>query len=371
MRAFSSGEKRSEDISTSLPRRSAATAPAWGTDTDAAPASAGVHHRGHSVGSVEGSGGSINQVPVHSSAGARTFVQPKLQVSTPGDIYEQQADRVADRVTRMPETALQRACACGDSCLKCRGEQGIGERVQKAPAGTAGAGAMEAPQAVHDVIGSGGSPLDSGARRFMEPRMGRDFGGVRVHTDQRAASSAEAIGARAYTVGNNIVFGRGQYAPASSDGRRLLAHELTHVMQQSGGAPQTETSGLRSGKEHTSGSVNADGERTRPVKSLQRIFPLPSSVQRADWWWPLNGRVINNSNDPVQVWSDKKGFYFIAAKSASAHFGEDVDHVRSKDLKWYKVWIHNATVDENGKVHNYKCRVNNAGEDCPKKPIAD
>ncbi len=97
------------------------------------------------------------------------------------------------------------------------------------------AAAVEAvPPIVHQVLSSPGRPLDPEASGFMEPRFGHDFQRVRVHTDGRATASAQAVGARAYTVGNDIVFGAGQYAPTTKQGRRLLAHELTHVVQQSG-----------------------------------------------------------------------------------------------------------------------------------------
>jgi hypothetical protein len=88
------------------------------------------------------------------------------------------------------------------------------------------------PPVVHDVLRSPGEPLSLGSRSFMEPRFGKDFSQVRVHTDSRAAESAESIGARAFTVGQNVVFGAGEYAPQTSPGRMLLAHELTHVVQQ-------------------------------------------------------------------------------------------------------------------------------------------
>jgi len=87
---------------------------------------------------------------------------------------------------------------------------------------------------VHDVLRSPGQPLDTGTRAFMEPRFGHSFADVRVHTDARAAESARAVSAVAYTVGRNIVFGAGRYAPDTGAGRRLLAHELTHVVQQAG-----------------------------------------------------------------------------------------------------------------------------------------
>jgi hypothetical protein len=91
-----------------------------------------------------------------------------------------------------------------------------------------------APSIVHDVLRSPGRPLDPAARTFMEPRFGHDFGRVRVHTDETAAESARAVSALAYTVGHDIVFAPGQYSPMTAQGRKLLAHELTHVTQQEG-----------------------------------------------------------------------------------------------------------------------------------------
>ena len=88
-----------------------------------------------------------------------------------------------------------------------------------------------APPVVHEVLQSPGQPLATDTRAFMEPRFGHDFGQVRIHADARAAESAPAVNAAAYTVGRDVVFGAGQYAP-NSEGQRLLAHELTHVVQQ-------------------------------------------------------------------------------------------------------------------------------------------
>ncbi|HEX8116194.1 MAG TPA: DUF4157 domain-containing protein, partial [Pyrinomonadaceae bacterium] len=98
----------------------------------------------------------------------------------------------------------------------------------------------EAPPVVHDVLRSPGQPLDSGVRDFMESRLGVDLGDVRVHTNTQAAESARSVNALAYTVGNNVVFGAGQYAPETEKGKELLAHELTHVLQQTGGELQTK-----------------------------------------------------------------------------------------------------------------------------------
>jgi hypothetical protein len=89
---------------------------------------------------------------------------------------------------------------------------------------------------VKDVVGSGGgTPLDKDTRQFMESRLGHDFGDVRVHTDSKAAESAKAVNAQAYTVGTDIVFQSGKFAPGTHEGRHMLAHELTHVVQQRSG----------------------------------------------------------------------------------------------------------------------------------------
>jgi hypothetical protein len=171
------------------------------------------------------------------------FLQPKLTIGTVNDPLEQEAESAADAILRMAEPAtiappsspggavsLQRQCACGGTCSGCKEEadrlrmKSLGPRT---PAGVAAA-----PPVVHEALRSSGQPLDTGTRTFMEPRLGHDFGDVRVHTDDASARSAAAIRAQAYTVGRDIVFAAGQFAPQSSGGRRLLAHELTHVVQQ-------------------------------------------------------------------------------------------------------------------------------------------
>jgi Domain of unknown function (DUF4157) len=130
---------------------------------------------------------------------------------------------------------LQRACACGQHT----GGGGECEECKKKHEGTLQLAATntsavsEVPAIVHEVLRSSGKPLDAATRAFMEPRFGHDFSSVRVHTDEKAAESAQAVNALAYTVGRDIVFGTGQYVPRTNEGQRLLAHELTHVMQQS------------------------------------------------------------------------------------------------------------------------------------------
>jgi hypothetical protein len=107
-----------------------------------------------------------------------------------------------------------------------------GTILQRAAVNTASTHSI--PPIVHDVLSSPGQSLDAGTRTFMESRFAHDFSGVRVHSDERAADSARSVNALAYTVGRDVVFGAGQYTPGTMAGKRLLAHELTHVVQQGG-----------------------------------------------------------------------------------------------------------------------------------------
>jgi Domain of unknown function (DUF4157) len=128
---------------------------------------------------------------------------------------------------------LRRQCACGThtpgggECRDCERT-----RLQRKASGREVD--VEAPPIVHDVLGRAGQPLDAPVRALLEPRFGRDFSGVRVHTDARAAASARAVGALAYTVGEQIAFDTGRYDPRSQAGQRLIAHELAHTVQQHG-----------------------------------------------------------------------------------------------------------------------------------------
>jgi hypothetical protein len=175
-------------------------------------------------------GHDFSRIAVHTPvAGA---VQTRLAINKPGDRYEQEADNVADQVMSMPEPQLQRVCACDGACPKCRDQQDGQEHIQTKPAQGTAVGGTTAPPAVAKVLSSPGQPLDSATRAFFEPRFGQDFSHVRVHTDTPAAESANAVNAQAYTVGNHIVFGPREDTPTTQARLQLLAHELTHVVQQ-------------------------------------------------------------------------------------------------------------------------------------------
>lgn len=215
-------------------------------------------------------------------------IQPKLTIGAVDDPYEREADAMADHVMRLPvqqytlpnftenkpsffspkpitSLNVQRECAsCEKEKLKRKEEKpeeeeklihrkeksfdgGLNqlensvqrkcaesekeEKLQLKSVASASAG-MEAPSIVHDVINSGGQSLDTGTRNFFEPRFGHDFSKIKIHTGSQASASSRAINAHAYTSGNNIVFNEGKFAPHTDDGRKLLAHELTHVVQQ-------------------------------------------------------------------------------------------------------------------------------------------
>jgi outer membrane protein OmpA-like peptidoglycan-associated protein len=174
-------------------------------------------------------------------------IQTKLTISQPGDRYEQEADRVADAVMRAPESGAVGAPGSESAGLLSAGRTVIGAAVVQRQAsetlstavapGPTGDPATHTGPARAPIAPSHGQALPPSVRVPFEQRFGLDFSKVRIHTDSRAAESAQALRARAYTQGADIVFGAGQFRPQSGAGRHLLAHELTHVAQQSAGRP--------------------------------------------------------------------------------------------------------------------------------------
>ncbi len=194
-----------------------------------------------------------NRYPGNRAMLRQLGVQPRLSVGAVNDPLEHEADRVADHVMQMRDPSrtgagtARRAAggAVQRKCASCEEEKKAADSVQRKCAACegaqvhakaeGGAGQGDSIGAVGEVLSSAGRPLDGATRSFMEPRFGQDFSHVRLHADERAASSARGIGALAYTHGSHIVFGAGQYAPGSDGGRWLMAHELAHTMQQGHG----------------------------------------------------------------------------------------------------------------------------------------
>jgi hypothetical protein len=229
--------------------------------------------------------------------GARSRLQRQLKVSRPDDVYEQAADRLADEVMRLPEpltlrppavqrlaqrSSIQRLCSACEERVRRRemAEDGGEGTLQTTVHATEGATLTPEVEARIQHLGNGQS-LSAPVRSFFEPRFGYDFSSVRVHTDAQAGELARDVSARAFTVGHDIVFGAGEYATETPAGRRLLAHELVHVVQQS---PDSEVQRLVPDDSARSGPGTTEDIQTR-APMIQRDFaiepPHPAAVGRA------------------------------------------------------------------------------------------
>ncbi len=270
---------------------------------------------------------------------ARPFFQPQLEIGATGDPFEREADRVADQVVAGGGApAVQRMCAeCSaesehdeeeelrakpDPALQ-RAPAGDDEGEERSPEAEAGGrpidrdsdlllwrsaagppGDTASPRLSADVasLEGGGRALPDDLRGFMEPRFGRDLGAVRIHTDGRAASMARQARAQAFTVGEHIVFGAGRFDPRSTDGRRLVAHELTHTIQQAGAG------GLRRRLQRAvcSSDPAPPGLGCTPATSGS---PLPTRETIA---FPINGSALDFGREAVlqsfvQAWHNEGG----------------------------------------------------------------
>ena len=210
------------------------------------------------------SGQNFGRVPIHAPAAGA--IQTKLVINQPGDEYEREADHVSRQVMRMPETPSRDGSGRSPYDFQTVQSRQGNEHLHTKLARPGDGGQFEAPPIVHEVLRSTGQPLDVAAGALMEPRFGHDFSQVKIHADAKAAESAQAIGARAYTVGRDIVFAAGQYAPGTSAGQRLLAHELTHVVQQNGRAVSLQRE-------------DAEGEEREKWKQKLKGKSLPTARQ--------------------------------------------------------------------------------------------
>lgn len=225
-----------------------------------------------------------------SSFGA--FFQPKLTINQPNDVYEQEADSMADKVMRMSESenihepffrpgisTLQR------KCKHCEEEK---KQVQRTGTNEGEPSALSEENYINSL--SGGRSLQAGERSFFESKIGYDFSDVHLHTDATANQSAKNLNALAYTSGNNIVFGEGQYQPGTDSGKRLIAHELTHVVQQGGNIsrqiqrqPEDDKKGPSSdiAKEINKNSVFQKLPKFARDKILDEIDHAPETITKA------------------------------------------------------------------------------------------
>jgi Domain of unknown function (DUF4157) len=196
-----------------------------------------------------------------------SVIQPKLAMGDVNDPLEHEADRVADQVMRIPDPGPSITGTPPQVSRKCAACEEEAKTLHAKRIAVPETAAGEAPAIVHEVLRAPGRPLDAATRAFFEPRFGVDFSQVRLHTDEHAMRSARAIGASAYTVGQAIVFGRGAFAPANQAGTRLLAHELTHVIQQAG----NNAAGAQVGHQRNASFSGSQG-------MLQRQPNMPSAA---------------------------------------------------------------------------------------------
>jgi len=233
-------------------------------------------------------------------------LQAKLAINQPGDVYEQEADKIAEQVMAAPINPDAGAAA---------------RRIQRLSGQSAGQ--MTEPASVETVLAGPGRPLEPALRQDMEQHFGHDFASVRVHTGAAAARSAQDVNAHAYTVGRNIVFAEGRYRPATDQGRGLLAHELVHTIQQCRGA------------------APAIQRRRRPDETRKSPNEAPAIVMIVAYSRSPASAVATLSNgrvEPVKIDRNtlEPGEYtFELDRSAVLHY-RLVDRRKGQDFVWRK-----------------------------------
>ena len=205
-------------------------------------------------------------------------VQAKLPVNEPGDMYEQEADAMADRVMRMkasdsnslakPVTGLigrsvQRKCA------HCEEEEKQKKLMRKETGGAGGTTVSSSFAASLQASKAGGAALPANTKSQMENAFGADFSGVKIHAGNEAAAMSNSINAKAFTYGNDIYFNHGEYATGTGQGQKLLAHELTHVVQQTGTHQQVGNI-QRSIGSRSSCAANTNNSPADPIDVLRQ-----------------------------------------------------------------------------------------------------
>lgn len=196
-------------------------------------------------------GATMQQAQINPLSSIRPPIQAKLSISQPGDALEQEADRVAEKVMSMPLSPPPHE----------------GAPLTQMQRSSAQAISPPVPLIVGGVLRSPGAPLDAATRAFMEPRFGFDFSKVKVHTDAKAMESALRLNASAYCVGLDIAFASGHYAPWADKGQHLLAHELTHVIQQQNSSVSDIASINTSKHENGSDRIAEDMTSNRRIHS--------------------------------------------------------------------------------------------------------
>jgi hypothetical protein len=306
--------------------------------------------------------GRIRQRAQPAFSNHRRLLRPKLAIGAANDRFEQEADRMASQVMRQSDissivsptrgstASVRRKCVCGGTpgpsgeCEECRKKRIVGEQhgipgiqpklaigatndpleqeadrvadqrlaapVHSAVSGVpprihlnarqSSNGSAHVPASVDRVLASPGTPLAPVLQQSMEKHFGYDFSQVRVHSNAAAAKSARDVSAYAYAVGQHIVFGAGQFAPATPAGRRLLAHELTHVVQQSGQGTQGVQEGEEAGLSQNATALGHGAARTIMRKGFESTVEICQRVLETRKFEVQNGglRVVLVATSP-------------------------------------------------------------------------
>ncbi|MCW3109291.1 MAG: hypothetical protein JWQ09_3797 [Segetibacter sp.] len=219
----------------------------------------------------------------------RTFFQSKLSINAPGDEYEQEADAMADKVMRMSNTSYQNTFFSPTQpfvqrkCDACE-EEDKTEHIQRKAQNISEVNASNHVENYISSLSGNGKNLSQGERSFFEPKMGYDFSNVKIHADSKANGSAKSLNALAYTHGNNIVFGNNQYQPGTNEGKKLLAHELTHVVQQNSNL-QTKSIQRQEGKDPSTLSDEELNTEYKAVKEyIDTLDPVSQGEERESYF---------------------------------------------------------------------------------------
>ncbi len=274
--------------------------------------------------------------------GRISFFQPRLFINQPNDPYEQEADAVANKVTGMPDSMTSQAgffkpavSLIHRKCEHCAAEEKNILRKELNKGEADGPGYMEN---YVDRLPNNGQHLPGELRNYFEPRFGYDFSGVKIHTDSVAAKSAQSINALAYTTGNHIVFNDGQYSPGTDDGKKLLGHELTHVIQQqSAGSSAIQRMA----------ACPAHLNDNDPVPPGWRLYPGPTSVFHCGFRTILENRAPTRDDPMNECVYDHSGVLVDDTHSYAGCRGTPDQYNSSAGPL---DWVLHGTIDSGGVV---------------------
>jgi len=272
-------------------------------------------------------------------------VQAKLRISQPGDIHEQEADRVAEEVMRMPKPGAAPGALITSAsqetqtpagtypCRECGGERRTIPRKGSVPSSSV----TSLPPMVLDVLNTPGQPLDPSSRAFFEPRLGMSLHNVRIHADRKAGEASRAMDAQAYTVGRDIVFDSGLYNTGTREGKRLLAHELVHVVQQADDQPISlgmSISTRRDVKIQLQASkIPLEKEEKLAEKAVAEGMYLVGRLLMDEEGWAIADRWLQGKTDEVVLVEGTWKNYLMKDKKLKKEISDKIsEHARSMEM---------------------------------------